>query len=329
MSLMFTEHLIGLARIARRVGWRIPTWVQGAGGNVSLKAEKDGLHYLLVKASGIRLDQVTPSNGIAAVDVNKFAKKFNFKMSPSNNFDLEKSEAEYVEALRTSQITLDGKNKSERPSMETGFHLALSAKVVVHHHSLPAILMAYHLSDEPTLKPWLERQVGGKVVLVPPLMPGRELSSAIYEHRDAKVILLSNHGIILGLQDIREISNWENVEQKFLSNYGYHDLLNAWTSSHRENLANQVKSAAIPLKFYLPDTAVFAKEIESAIIPQQIIGGETFYILNSQRRDLIELWAAQQLLYASCPRLSTLPDSIVNRIRTLPTEQYRIKKLAS
>jgi len=329
MNLASIPPNVMLARLSRRIGWRIPTWVQGAGGNVSLKYEANGRQHLLVKASGVRLDQLTPLRGFAAVDTELFRSKFDLAKEHLKTLGQKEAESKYARAISESQISYGENPTNDRPSMETGLHLAMPSPVVAHFHSLPAILMAHHVETDQTLKPWLERQIGGKLNVLPALMPGRELSLEVFSHRDAKVLLLANHGVILAINDARDIALWEAVERRFLQNYRYTDLLSSWAGGHRANLNAETRNVPIPLRFYLPDTAVFANEIQRSLISKQISGGEKCFVLNSERQDLIEIWSAQQMLYAACPSLATLPDRVVDRIRGLPTEKYRLKKSAS
>ena len=61
-----------LVDLCKFVGSQTPHWVQGAGGNISVK---DGSH-LYIKASGIRLANVSEEYGIAEVDFNLFNSGF-------------------------------------------------------------------------------------------------------------------------------------------------------------------------------------------------------------------------------------------------------------
>ena len=89
-----------LARMSQTVGER-NDYVQGGGGNTSVKLD-NGL--MAVKASGIRLAQVTETDGFAVVE---------------------------VETLK--DVTSEQGYKPARPSVEAGFH-ALLGKFVLHTH---------------------------------------------------------------------------------------------------------------------------------------------------------------------------------------------------
>src|SRR5262245_58512773 len=118
-----------VAGACRQVGSQIPHWTQGAGGNLSLKDER----WLYIKASGFRLDGVTPEKGVSRVDREKLLAL------------LEKcrTEEEYSDALSQSRAP-----ESPRPSMEAGFHAVLPGKWVIHFHSLAAVLMCHEWASQ-------------------------------------------------------------------------------------------------------------------------------------------------------------------------------------
>lgn len=140
-------------------------WVQGPGGNVSIKTDDE----LVVKASGTRLAQVAEQNNHARVP------------------------------LEVARRALDGDAAADaalfavvpRPSLETYFH-ALPGRVVAHTHALGVLL--YACSTAP-----FERVVESGVVAIPYVRPGRDVALAI---RDALLdgeehtVVLRSHGIV-------------------------------------------------------------------------------------------------------------------------------------
>jgi rhamnose utilization protein RhaD (predicted bifunctional aldolase and dehydrogenase) len=329
MKLSHQDQAVTLARLGRRIGWRIPTWVQGAGGNVSLKSERDGRPILLIKSSGTRLDQITPTQGYSLVDTALFTARCDLsKKSPGKGQEAV-GETQYANALGESQIPQEKSALGERPSMETGLHIALESPMVAHFHSLPAILMGHHLQQDRRLKSWLEHEVKGEVAFLRPMMPGRELALETYAHRQAKVLIVANHGVILAMHKLRDIALWEKIERLFLKKHEYFDVLDIWDGGHRQNLEEKARKTPIPLKFYFPDTAVFADDIQKSLVTMMGSDGENIYTLHSHRQDLLELWTAQQILFTACPQLASLPHSMVTKIRKLPTEEYRLAKAAS
>ncbi|RYZ79691.1 MAG: hypothetical protein EOP04_27280, partial [Proteobacteria bacterium] len=121
-------------RLCDKVGQRTPLWVQGAGGNISQKMTVDGREILRIKASGYRLDHINSSQGYVDLDLKETSLKLETLRSASDR------ESAYAKLL--SESVVNRSQPGERASMETCFHLALEAPLVVHFHSLPAVLLA-------------------------------------------------------------------------------------------------------------------------------------------------------------------------------------------
>lgn len=151
------------------------TLVQGAGGNTSYKDER----VLFVKASGTRLAQANEKCIFARLPIGTppFREKF-----PSDG-DL-------------------------KPSIETSLHLLLPHKVVAHAHAVNTIavstlahakeLLAETLSDLPwAFTPYRK----------PGVATAHAVAEAIADHakRDLIIIILGNHGIVVGGQDCRKV----------------------------------------------------------------------------------------------------------------------------
>lgn len=158
-----------LVAAAMRLG-RDPLQVQGPGGNVSVKAAGD----MLVKASGTWLADAAEGDIFAAVD---------------------------AAALKTALLSGDPRAHTPqsfqqgdglRPSIETSFHAALDAPVVLHTHCVATI--ARSLSPIP--KADLEAL---RMVRVPYVMPGADLARAILSawRPGARGAVLVNHGIVV------------------------------------------------------------------------------------------------------------------------------------
>ena len=149
-----------LTRIGQELGG--PDWVQGPGGNVSVK-EGDMLH---VKASGKRLRDMGKPGSIATVP------------------------------LADARAALEGDKEAEartfartpRPSLETYFH-AIGAKVVIHTHAVGAMLVACSGAKRPS-----------GVVEVPYERPGRGLGVRVAEALGGAregTVLLASHGLVV------------------------------------------------------------------------------------------------------------------------------------
>lgn len=158
--------------------------VQGGGGNISLKTGRG----MLVKASGIRLCEVSASGGFVSTD---FESIRNFIAAAAANRKIRK-EKNYMDVLKNGMM-----NGAAQPSMETGFHSVLGSAVVHTHpvavNSLTCAAHGRKLCEEAFGKDsfeWVEYAT-----------PGVELSVAILRASEKSpgnsVILLENHGLIV------------------------------------------------------------------------------------------------------------------------------------
>ncbi|MGQ0503682.1 MAG: class II aldolase/adducin family protein, partial [Myxococcaceae bacterium] len=126
--------MLSLAQACHAVGQRIPYWTQGAGGNLSVK---DG-DALFIKASGLRLDSVSPERGVAEVSLAEARERLG-----ALSVEDPRAEEAYAAALAPRVAG------APRASMETGMHVWLPERWVSHFHSLPALLMAGAHAREP------------------------------------------------------------------------------------------------------------------------------------------------------------------------------------
>jgi len=112
-----TKDLNDLVYISRHIGSE-PSFVQGGGGNTSVKSNDN---KMAIKASGARLKDMSLSSGYSIVNYSKI-----------NNFiqTLLKSEYDY-----SGKVNGFSDTSFARPSIETGFHSILG-KFVIHTHSV-------------------------------------------------------------------------------------------------------------------------------------------------------------------------------------------------
>ena len=165
-----------------------PLLVQGAGGNVSWK---DG-ETLWVKASGTWLSDAATDNIFVPVDLNDLQKAIdigNFSVTPT--------------LISDSDL---------KPSIETLLHALMPHPVVVHLHAIEILAYLVRRNCEEELASLLGNKVPS--VIVDYFKPGAELAAAIKntlnDNRDAKVIFLKNHGVVIGGANINEIQT--NIE---------------------------------------------------------------------------------------------------------------------
>jgi ribulose-5-phosphate 4-epimerase/fuculose-1-phosphate aldolase len=309
-----------LVRLCSEIGHHVPVWVQGAGGNVSVKDVDD----LWIKASGVRLDAVNQTSGFAHISLSKFRNVVDEWQEG------EDGEAFYASALKSA--TLQGIGLG-RPSMETGFHALLQRRYVIHFHSLPAVLMAHaYVNNYDKFKKWMSIwNPDLNIQYLSPQMPGWELSRAVSSLKPADVYILQNHGVIL--QDDTEviIQKWREVEQQYCKDWSYGHLNKLLQSSSSMLDGPKVcrNEASGPLKIYFPDTAVFFDKISEIIdlSTESELSEIKQYRLkpdaSEKSPDLTEIWQATQFLYQAQADLSELPDAISSAVAGLPLEKWR------
>lgn len=298
---MSTRPLIALCRNVARRG---PLWVQGQGGNLSMK--QGGA--IFIKASGVRLEHIRPEDGLVRLNINSLRRQLSRVRGAGN-----KAEEAYAHILRSSV----GK-ESRRPSMEAGIHVALSRRFVIHFHSLPALLMSHEFKKNPkAMTSWLERHWSEPFRFVKPFRPGLLLSRWIYQNRKATLFLLENHGVVLQSNFKNILEKWEKIENLFCRDWGY------------EALYHIDRPQPTPLRLYFPDSAVFLDRMKNILKKSSRQHGETRYALRpgawKKDRDVCEIWKATEILYHACPPLNELPKKISTKVASLPTELYRRK----
>ena len=186
-----------LARAARAAGLR-QDFTQGGGGNVSVKLDPE---VMLIKASGVRLKDVSPRSGYALVNYGNIRRRVTAGIG---------GEAEFAGFICAQALPVKGVAPA-KPSIETGFHALLNT-VVVHTHSVYANIL--NMSAEGHA---LGREFFPGAEFVPYRAPGPQLCAAINERADARgqqVFFLANHGLVVshsGVEGALDLN--ENVNE--------------------------------------------------------------------------------------------------------------------
>ena len=183
-----------LATAANQIGSRID-WVQGGGGNISLKFETD---QMLVKSSGFKLSEVTRNDGLTLIDFYNLknilfaALKSELNSTKNIIYDEEFYQSKVKENTLQNSLLIQ-----RRASIETGFH-AILGNVVIHTHSVYANIFNCSVNGFEKLK-----ELFPKAIFIDYYNPGLELTLEIFEktqHLDlgkSIVIFLKNHGLIV------------------------------------------------------------------------------------------------------------------------------------
>ena len=157
--------------------------VQGAGGNTSIKQN----NKMWIKASGTWLSKSLEENIFVEVNLERIRKNILL------NEDI---------SAETSNKT----NKNLRPSIETSLHALMPHKIVVHTHPIEILSWLVRKDAKEQLFKILKSKT---VAWVPYNRPGKDLSQALkksLEQKAADVILLGNHGLVVGANTCLEIS---------------------------------------------------------------------------------------------------------------------------
>ncbi|MDI6808612.1 MAG: class II aldolase/adducin family protein [Candidatus Eisenbacteria bacterium] len=302
-----------------------PWWVQGPGGNVSVKTE-DG--ELWVKASGKRLKDVAGEGGFARV------------------------------CLETALRAVDGDPQADaelfslvpRPSLETYFH-TLPGRVVAHTHSLGVLLLACSSRDG---------GLGGLVETVPYLRPGRGIALALRDLRksfDEQVFLLRSHGLVVIAPDAaravllteqidrRICDRFQNLPhfEKRVAHYLGADVMDLQGGKTRR-LPSRKESGSV--RYLFPDAAVYASKVQIDVIhdlrslaENALSGlGRSLVLVDAQGQraavarnleqldDTCEILAAHDWLEEALGECACyLPDDEPDKVVSMPSEQYRIR----
>lgn len=173
-----------LRRIGKALGGA--EWVQGPGGNVSIKEGAT----LFVKASGKRLSDMGNAGAHAEVPL-ALAKA-------ALDGDLEAEKAVF--------------SLSPRPSLETYFH-AIGGAVVAHTHAIGALLVACSSATRPEA-----------VVSVPYERPGRGLALLVQKALDGRreaLVLLESHGLVVYAETVDDaIARSREIDEQFRASFG-------------------------------------------------------------------------------------------------------------
>jgi rhamnose utilization protein RhaD (predicted bifunctional aldolase and dehydrogenase) len=190
------------------------------------------------------------------------------------------SEEEYTEFVHRSR------KMGSRPSMETGFHVVLPERVVVHTH--PIHLNAILCSKEArgTIRDIFHDL---SYDFIEYTRPGMMLTNRLIEDMPANIIFLENHGLIVCSESPQEaLETTERINNR----------CKRWLANHVESFVDleDCKQESLPL---FPDAAVLPDEMRST----------NNYILG--------------LLNAACLSPNYLSEEEATALNSMISEKYR------
>lgn len=229
-----------------------PLLVQGAGGNVSWK---EG-NTLWIKASGTWLADAAEQNIFVPVDLDHLKHEINagkFSASPK--------------LLTASNL---------RPSIETILHALMPHPVVLHLHAVEILAHLVRSGYEQTLPNLLDSKVRWENVAY--FKPGAELASAVRDALkktpDAEVVLLQNHGVVIGGADVSAIDTILN-RLVDTSRVTPHPTLDTPTPSFNIKLAGGKSYVPVPdnhVQQLATNTALFDRlETDWVLYPDHVV----------------------------------------------------------
>lgn len=200
-----------------------PSLTQGRGGNVSIKTNGD----LIIKSSGAKMGDINLYHGFCVCNNQSYVPIFG-------------DEDEYRAYIHSSK-----KFGTQNPSMETGFHMTMPERVVIHTH--PIHLNAILCSKEArAIIKGLFQDLSYEFVEYTP--PGTELVNRIRKCRG--ILFLENHGLVVGAETTAEAMRLTEE---------INDRCKRWIGSHVESfVVADDETKFLPL---FPDAAVFREEM--------------------------------------------------------------------
>ena len=175
------------------------TFVQGAGGNISIKDRE----YLYIKGSGKWISNAVNENIFAILPLKESRDKLN------------ETGMEHI-------FSNDSLNNL-RPSIETSFHLLIDSKMVIHLHETFSLSILILKEYKSILKSFLPKSFS--YAFIDYVKPGTDLAKAIDKELNGKnkcdILFLQNHGIIVCGERVEEIESKINILRS-----GIKDFLN-------------------------------------------------------------------------------------------------------
>ena len=305
------------------IGSKIPFWVQGPGGNTSVKLNENGTSQLLIKSTGLRLDQVTEAQGLSLLNLDKVLTKYNL------DFLQQAQEQDYSDLIKNKENLVTYHNTLNLPSMESGFHISLNKKYVFHFHSLVSHFVFHEpQKDSERVKKWFSQNTTYRCFLLPFCYPGLSLSKHLYEHANYDIYFLDSHGVILNFDNADELNIYIELEKHFCGSFGLNNLYKYFDKTV-EQLLLEFADTRIPFKSYFPDTLVFQTEIKQQLLTHHF--HEDTYSLRkdiaASSANLLEIWLATLILYTTNNDLESLGDEHMLSLRNMPTEVTRRNKV--
>lgn len=182
-----------LAAASRALG-ADPAYAQGGGGNTSVKL--DG-RVMAVKASGCALKDMGTEEDFVLLDYPRLRQ---YMQAPDVD------EAAFNAAIASCRIEVS--EAARRPSIEASLHALMPAKVVLHTHTVYAMVPACCAEGREIIAGALESAGIGEAAWLEYATPGRALALALTESLPRggphEIVFCANHGLIVSAESAPE-----------------------------------------------------------------------------------------------------------------------------
>ena len=284
------QEIRDLINISKKIGF-YPEFVQGGGGNTSVKIKPD---LMAIKASGYLLKDMSENNGFSFVDYDAINHHI------QNNKISRATEDEFSNFVQ-ERISRINNYPALKPSIETGFHALLDYKYIIHTHSVYANILCCSAEGKKIVQKlfpdsiWLAYANPGKGITI-------AVGNAI-KNKASNIIFMQNHGIIICAKRANEA-------------YKIHESVNNKIINHF-NISSEYKVEKVTLNI---DSVK-----EKVIFPDQVV-----YLLSEDLRNTIaglETLYAYDYILKKIKNLGLTPHFIskkdINYIENMESEKYR------
>ena len=284
------------------------TYVQGGGGNVSVKIDQQ----ILVKSSGTRLMDASVNSGFVVMDIDK------------------------AKACITSGESLEGAVSKHsppgRPSIEAPLHIVCAGKYVAHVHSVGAVALGLTIDCESVC-----RRYGWKSI--PYVEPGSPLLEALSANPEfflhTGTAILKNHGLLLWSSSLDECVIAVKDVESICRNYffdsesecnNYAQMVDATLKQKTVIDFSDTKSKDwlefVASNILVPDQAVFLSDVDilSRVIGQNVVDTSG---LSDTQIEMLQFLKSLGHLVEPSKCVSTVKDDAVKKLLGLDSEKYR------
>ena len=277
------QYIESLINVSHAIG-NNPAYMQGGGGNTSVKINQN---LMLIKSSGTNLKEMSETQGQNTVDFIKINSFLNERQVDEESF--------------TKKINSFSQSKTDRPSIETGFHSILG-KFVIHTHSVFVNVFLCSKQGREIIKElfpdslWINYWSPGKNLT---LAIKKELEREKLRFSGEKIIFLQNHGLIV-------------------SSHGGEQALEL-----HEYINDKFKTSFDLAEFKVVSSC--DKKIENALFPDQVVYlGEKNYSLSQAAKETL---SAYYYIEQEMSNLNLSPNYLsktdINKITHMESEKFR------